>query len=267
MNLLYLLITILKFIGITLLIITLVLLFIIILLLFVPIKYELYINKQDTTYVSAYIKWLYSIISLEIIYESNKTTSHFIKLFGKRILSLKNKKQMQEKKQKKMKKQKQEKLLKKESPLRKQKEIKGKKKYKKPKQKIKIQDMLKQITDFEYKKELLVDTIVWIKNFFKEILPYKLYMELEIGKEDPADTGELMGKLAVLYPFYHSIINFKGNYEKKCFYGVLDASGKFSLGKILCDFIQYIRTKSVKQMIKFTKENRREKKHGRKVTN
>lgn len=259
MNLLYLLIAILKFIGITLLVITLVFFAIIILILAVPIKYQLYINKQDTIYVSTYIKWLYSMVGLEIVYESEKATNRFVKLFGKRIFSFKEKEKTEEiKKEKQVK-------VKEEKSVKKMKETKRKKNNKRPKTKFK--DIWKQIIDFQYKKELLVDTILWIKKVFKEIMPSKLYIELEIGEDDPADTGELIGKLAILYPFYYSIFNIRGNYEKKCFYGILDASGDITLGKVLYDFIQYIRTQSVKQMIGFIRKNRREKKDGRKVTN
>jgi len=278
MNLLYLLIAILKIIGITLLIITLVLLFIIMLILFVPIKYKLYINKQDTIYASTYINWLYSIIGLEIIYESDQPMDRFIKLFGKRIFSIKDENQKKEEKlekdklRKKKVKNNQRKEIKEEKISKKiktkKKKIKNKKqKIKSKKQKSKLKDIFKQITSFNYKKELLEDTLLWIKKILKEIMPSKLYVDLEIGKDDPADTGELIGKLAILYPFYYSIATIKGNYDKKCFYAILDASGDIYLGKVLYDFIQYIRTQSVKQMMKFIKENRREKKDGRKVTN
>lgn len=266
MNLLYLLIAILKIIGIALLIITLVLLFIIMLILFVPIKYKLYINKQDTIYASTYINWLYSIIGLEIIYESDQPINRFIKLFGKRIFFIKDKNQKKEKtltKKKVKNTQRKEIKIEKKS---KNKKVK-KQKIKNKKQKSKLKDIFKLIKTFNHKKELLEDTFLWIKRILKEIIPSKLYVDLEIGKEDPADTGELLGKLAILYPFYYSFVKIKGNYEKKCFYAILDASGDICLGKLLYDFIQYIRTQSVKQMIKFIKENRKEKKDGRKVAN
>lgn len=254
MNLLYLLIAILKFVGITLLIITLVLLFIIMLILLVPIKYQLYINKQDTIYVSTYIKWLFSFIGLEIVYKSEEETRRFISLCGKRVFTFKDKskakKKESQKQAKERKKGKKEKKVKKE-------------KHKKEKSK----NILKQVKNFHYKKELLEDTMIWIKKILEEIKPSKLYVDLEIGKDDPADTGKLIAKLSILYPFFHSIINIKGNYEKECFYAILETSGDITLGKFAYDFIQYIRTESVRQMIKFIKENRREKKDGRKITN
>ena len=138
----------------------------------------------------------------------------------------------------------------------------------KPKKgKEKLKKVFNRVSDFKYKKELLGDTIEWIGKVFREIMPSKLSLSLEIGRDDPADTGHLMGILATLYPFYYPVINIRGNYEKECFYGILEANGDFTLGKVLYDFIRYIRKVSVRQMIKFIRQDRREKKYGRKVTN
>lgn len=294
MNILYLLMTMLKLIGITLLIILLVLLITIIAILLVPIKYYVYIHKQDTMYASTEIKWLYSIIALEIIYNEDQSITKLVKLFGKRVFPFKIKKTTKTKNIKKTKQQnkvekevkiirhnkipimqktqstekvqetqKTKKQIKKET--KKQKKIKRQRKTKK--NKISFKKISNQILDFQYKKELLSDTIGWIRDILKEIKPSKLSANLEIGRDDPAATGSLMGMLATLYPFYYANINIIGNYEKECLYGTLKASGDLTLGRFLYDFIKYIRKTSVKQMIKFIWRDRKENKHGRKTTN
>ena len=91
-------------------------------------------------------------------------------------------------------------------------------------------------------------------------------MEVEIGKEDPADTGQLIAMLSALYPLYYSFASIVGNYEKECFYGKLEANGSFTLGRLIYEIIRYIRTTSVKQLIKFIRKDRKGNKDGRKVT-
>lgn len=288
MNILYLLMTMLKLIGITLLIILLVLLITIIVILIVPIKYYVYIHKQKAMYASTEIKWLYSIITFKIIYNEDKSITKSVKLFGKKVFPFKIKKIIKTKKQNKVKKEvetakfnktlirhntqinkKDQEIQSRKTQIKKETKKQGniKKHVKTKKDKINFKKISNQILDFQYKKELLSDTIGWIRNILKEIKPSKLSANLEIGGDDPAATGSLMGILAVLYPFYYSNINIIGNYEKECLYGTLKASGDLTLGRFLYDFIKYIRKKSVKQMIKFIRRDRKENKHGRKTTN
>lgn len=272
MNILYLLMTVLKFIGIIILIILITLLIIIISVLIIPIEYQVYINKQDSIYAKTDMRWLYSIMALEIIYDQDQIVHKTLKIFGKKVFPFKRKQVRQPKEYKQsakppkpVKQVKEKQRTNVNKTIKPSKHVKDKEKPKKKKTKSK--NLLNNILDFKYKRELLEDTIEWIGKVLREIMPSKFFLSLEIGKDDPADTGQLIGMLAVLYPFYYSNINITGNYEKECFYGILKARGGFTLGKILYDFIKYVRKMSVGQMIKFIRQGRREKKHGRKVTN
>ncbi len=274
MKILYLLIATLKFLGVAILILVLLLLLLVIIVLTVPIKYKVYINKSEQTNVDATLKWLYSIINVDIIYNSNGETIRKIKIFGRAIGPRKPKKVRKSKKINLRKKSDdtylnvvqahKEQVKQKKNP-----EGPPKKKNKKQKQTKKekkdFKDTMRQVQSFTYKKELLTDTFVLIKRLLKDILPSRLYMEVEIGKEDPADTGQLIAKVSAFYPIYYSFASFVGNYEKECFYVKLDASGHIILGKLVYEIIRYIRKTSVKQFIKFIRKDRKGKNHGRKT--
>lgn len=295
MKILYLLIATLKFLAVAILILLLLLLLLVIIILMVPIKYRVYINKSEQIEVDATVKWLYSIVSMDIIYNSNDEMIRRFKIFGKVIGPRKPKKVRKSKRIRKSKKVKE--AIKTDDsymkPIKDQKEavgqresieghpkvevekdkkdkkVKKTKKAKKEKKVKKEKDTLKErinkIQSFTYKKELVADTFVLIKKLLKHLLPSTLYTEIEIGKEDPADTGQLIAKLSAFYPIYYSFASFVGNYEKECFYVKLDASGDIIIGKLVYETIKYIRKTSVKQVIKFIRKDRKGKNHGRKT--
>jgi len=84
----------------------------------------------------------------------------------------------------------------------------------------------------------LLDQRFWsltgnILKVFKKLLhcikPYDLYFDIVIGRDNPADTGELIAQLALLYPWYYRYGMIQGNYEEAGFWGELKARGKFRL--------------------------------------
>lgn len=289
---LYLLVAALKFIGIAILVLLLLLLLLVIIILTVPIKYSVYLNKSEEIDVNASVTWLYSMVGLDIIYNSKSEMIKRFKLFGKVIIpkQVKKKEKSQEQVLKeaaekvKMEQMCQlqepveiekveeieveiEKIEKVEEKSEKPKKNKKSKKEKKQKEeKDSFKEKFDKLQSFTYKRELFEDTLVLIKRLLKRILPSTLYLEVEIGKEDPADTGLLIAKVAAFYPLYYSFATISGNYEKECFYVKLDASGYITLGKLIYEIIKYIRKTSVKQLIKFIRKDRKGKNHGREVT-
>lgn len=283
MKILYLLLAVLKFLGIGFLILLLLLLFLVIIILTVPIKYSVYINKSDEIYVFTTLRWLYSMLGMDIIYESGSEITKRIKLFGivispKKVKKLKTKssdiqipKEIVPDSKEKNSKEEDKKVKKtkdsqKETTSKDKKDKKEKKSKKAKKKKTGLKDIIAQIQSYKHKKELIADTIKWIGMIFKRLWPKTIQMEIEIGKEDPAETGQLIGMLSALIPLYYSFASIVGNYEKECFYGKLEAKGDIGLGKFVYDFTKYIRTTSVKELIKLIRKNRKGKENGRKVT-
>ncbi len=272
MKILYLLIAALKFLGIAFLLLLLLVLLIVIIILTVPIRYSVYLNKSEDMYVYTKIKWLYSIIGMDIIYNSGSKTTKTLKLFGRPFVPQKFKRL----KRKIVKKavhtidmdniHNQQENANTSKKSQDNQEDSPKKKKKSNNKKSGIKELIGQIQLFRHKKELFADTISWIGNLLKNLVPSTLYMEIEIGREDPADTGQLIATVSALYPLYYSFANIVGNYEKECFYAKIELNGDITLGRCIYDLIKYIRTSSVKALIKFTRENRKGKKDGRKVT-
>ncbi|HHX60288.1 MAG TPA: DUF2953 domain-containing protein [Epulopiscium sp.] len=281
MKILYLLIATLKFLGIAVLILLLLLLLVVIIILAVPIKYSVYMEKSEAIYIYTRVKWLYSIVGMDIIYNSGNEITKKFKLFGI-VVSPRKSKKLKSKivkeskdynttdtisKQKKEETIKNKKISIKEGQEDTSTRTKTKTKIKKSKEKKgSLKETIAQIQSFGYKRELIADTISWGGKLLKSISPSTLHMEIEIGKEDPADTGQLIAAVSALYPLYYTFMSIVGNYEKECFYGKLETNGDITLGRFIYDLIKYIRMESVKQFIKFARENRKGKKHGRKAT-
>lgn len=98
----------------------------------------------------------------------------------------------------------------------------------------------------------------------KYISPYEWDFEVVIGKEDPAETGELIAKLSTFYALYgnHGII--RGNYQRACLEGGFLVKGKFKIGGILMYVLRCILSKSVRKMIYLIYQLRKdEKKDGK----
>lgn len=89
-----------------------------------------------------------------------------------------------------------------------------------------------------------------VKALFIYIKPKQWSFELVVGKEDPADTGELMAKLIMLYPLYYKHGIIKGDYEKDTICGGFLAEGRFCIGGILKRIIVFLWYKPVRLFIK-----------------
>ena len=97
----------------------------------------------------------------------------------------------------------------------------------------------------------------------KYILPRKWSYELVIGKEDPADTGELIAKLTMLYPLYYKNGIISGDFEKSGIWGGFLAKGKFSILGILRRIVVFALRPVVRKYIKLILRIRKEEQHGK----
>ncbi len=100
------------------------------------------------------------------------------------------------------------------------------------------------------------------KRLIKYLAPKEWSFELILGKEDHADTGELIAKLSLFYPLYcqHGMIS--GNYEKKGVWGGFLVEGKFRLWGVLKCILIFLCHKAIRQYLKWILELRREEKDG-----
>lgn len=98
---------------------------------------------------------------------------------------------------------------------------------------------------------------------FMCVRPYQWDFELVIGEEDPADTGELIAKLTLLYPLYYQHGIIRGHYEKACVEGGFLVKGKFRLVSILWQIIRCIISPPVWKMIQFISKMRKEDRNGK----
>ncbi len=89
-----------------------------------------------------------------------------------------------------------------------------------------------------------------IKGLLFYLKPKEWSFELIVGREDPADTGDLMAKLIMIYPLYYKHGVIKGNYEKAMVSGGFLATGKFCVGGILKHIIAFLWYKPVRKSLK-----------------
>lgn len=108
-----------------------------------------------------------------------------------------------------------------------------------------------------------------IKQLFKDlwygIRPDYLNFELTIGRENPADTGELLALLAFLFPFYCRYGNVIGNFNEETLSGRVDLDGKFNLWRLIKPFLKLILNKSVRNYIHLILSIRKEEYNGNKT--
>lgn len=107
------------------------------------------------------------------------------------------------------------------------------------------------------------EIVFCIWRIFKELAPDEWDFEVVVGKENPADTGELIAKLTMLYPIYNSHGIIRGNYEKECLEGGFLIKGKFTFGKIVWQILRCILSEPVWWLIKKIVNLRKEDENGK----
>lgn len=95
------------------------------------------------------------------------------------------------------------------------------------------------------------------------VFPNEWDFEVVIGEGDPADTGEMIAKLTMLYPLYYRHGIIRGAYDRECLEGGFLARGKFRIGKILGYIIACLLHKQVRSFIRSIMVLRKEEKNGK----
>ncbi|MDF2612589.1 MAG: hypothetical protein K0S71_375 [Clostridia bacterium] len=96
---------------------------------------------------------------------------------------------------------------------------------------------------------LIKDILVAVKRILRWLKPSKLSFELAIGREDPADTGELIAGLTLLYPWYYRYGVVEGSYDEEGVWGNIYAKGRFYLVTLVKIVILFIIKKETRDYI------------------
>lgn len=96
---------------------------------------------------------------------------------------------------------------------------------------------------------LLKDIWIVIKKILNWLKPYQFNFELIIGRENPADTGELIAQITLLYPWYYPYGVVLGNYEATGVWGNAYAKGKFHLMTLVKIIVIFISKKETRDYI------------------
>lgn len=105
--------------------------------------------------------------------------------------------------------------------------------------------------------------LIWLWRLGQYLWPKEWDFELVIGKEEPAETGELIAKLTMLYPLYGDQGIIRGDFEKSCLAGGFLAKGSFRLGGIVWRVIWLLCHTSIREMIKCILRRRKEEENGK----
>ena len=263
-----------------------------------PIKYEAYLSKEEQ--LTYDIRWGYLWGIKGLFYQDFEKKNHWIKAFGKtfyketvEIKQAETCETVTRQAQSVQKMEAHEKVA--HAPLAEDKPSKEVEKLSKIKvEKEKVSPLLKKETEKEVKaleenikqeakettrqipwsewKAVLLDKrtygaiqeiVVCIWRILKELAPNEWDFEVVVGKEEPADTGELIAKLTMLYPIYYTHGIIRGNYEKECLEGGFLIKGKFTLGSVVWHILRCILSQPVWWLIKKIVNLRKEDENGK----
>lgn len=232
-------------------------------LLIAPIRYTIYFEKYDA--ISYEIKMTYLKGLKGYFIKEKEQINHQIKIFGKTVYRNQSETKeetkvnlsthlVQDKKEKKVVKSSSDssKRLDKEND--------------KVKEKKKVSQEKRGLKDYFFFKDIGYDVVKEIfkllKCILKVIAPSRWDFQLIVGKGDPAETGECIAKLIMLYPLYYKHGIIQGDYERECLEGGFWMEGRFRIGQLLFCFISFLTKSSVRKIIKIFLDHKEEDKHG-----
>lgn len=138
--------------------------------------------------------------------------------------------------------------------------------------KSRFKDKLENIKDIYYQVKVLWDDperrglLRAIKKLgvrlMRVINPKLFRFKVIIGREDPADTGELLAKASFAYPWYGKYGIIQGNFEEAGLWGEMIVEGRLCLGQIIGPFIRFFLNHSVRHYIKIILDTRKEERNG-----
>lgn len=274
------LLTILKIIGIVLLIIVGLIIFAGVSVLFVPIRYSGRIvgdMENREVKADANVSWFLHFISIKIRFEENKV-KYFLKIFGIKFVDSEKKKEPEITTDKR------EELLKTETEKtsttvsenkkvhEEKPEIKAEKPRKKTEKKAsgKIEEILDKLKNIRDKKNEYVSflstreskqAIKRIKEIIfallRSILPRKISGNISYGFTAPDTTGKIYGILMVLFNGRLADINIEPDFndvEKTFVFGDVSFKGRIRLVVFLIAAIKLYRTKRLREFINWIKK-------------
>lgn len=233
--------------------IILIILFLIFLLIFSPIKYEIsYINNENYKIITK-IRYLFNIVRFNY-YKVDKNDDFYE--FKFLFFTIKSKNKANKRKYSKEIKQdfhaKEEFKKKSKSDEDKNNKDKFSNKDENPENKINNIKKLLESKDTSFKIKEKLKFVKNLYNFLKEvivyIMPNKLEVDMEIGFEDPSETGLFMGFVGVLKSKFNNI-NVKSNFNEKIIKGHMKAKGKVRPIYIIYIIIKFYRNDENKKYI------------------
>lgn len=126
-----------------------------------------------------------------------------------------------------------------------------------------IRSVLREVVALPRYVPIVKGVFKLIKELITYIGPREWSFELIIGREDPADTGELIAKLIMLYPWYYQHGVIEGNYEASGIWGGFLAEGKFCVAGILKRIIVFLWHRPTRELIKLILSQRKEDNDGK----
>lgn len=113
----------------------------------------------------------------------------------------------------------------------------------------------------KYRRQFIRSTKRLLISLWRAIRPQRLQFDIIVGTGDPADTGELLAKASLLYPFYARYGIIQGEFEEKGIWGEIKTSGRLRLYQIIKPFLVFVIDKSVRNYIKIILNLRKEDKN------
>jgi len=104
---------------------------------------------------------------------------------------------------------------------------------------------------------LLKDLLTAGKRIFKWLRPSKLNFDLIIGLKDPADTGQLIAQITLLYPWYYQYGIVEGNYDEEGIWGNIYAKGRLHLMRLVRIILLFILKKETRTYIRLLLKTRK----------
>lgn len=209
-------------------------------ILLAPIRYDVYFSKYEELVYDIKIRYLLGIKAC--FYLDKGAKKHRVSLFGKKLYEVNETNasnedhtmqaeslKIKENNESIMQTITQESSKSPNTPVEtKQPKLENKQRKSKNAQAVDIKKMLLDPLTYKAMKRLVQG--IW--KLLKIIAPKEWDFEVIVGTGEPADTGELIAKLTMLYPMYYQHGIIKGNYEEKCLMGGCLLKGKFRLIQI-----------------------------------
>ena len=87
-----------------------------------------------------------------------------------------------------------------------------------------------------------------LKHILKHIIPKKLRGQIELGLEDPCQTGQALGALGVVFSIYGEGIRIIPNFEEPCFKGNVFIKGRVQVFTLVRICIKLLLDDNFKQL-------------------